>query len=177
MKSFLSQNKYRILTILVMVASLLVVGFLFVPKAKDVGESLVVIRSQLENSDSVQKDYQSLDSLTKEYLVFSQKIEKITHLQVSSSKILTFVHNLAEKTNVSLQDLSTEEVVLLKEMFEIPVSFKAKASFKNFHMFLTEIENGDFCIGINNVNMKRDNDGSIVAFVKLSVVSKGSTNE
>lgn len=177
MNEFLSQNKYRLLTLFVVVVSLFSITYFVVPKASLVSESLAVVRSQLKISESMQVEITSPDSLISEYRKISEKIEKHTNLQVTSSKILTFVHGIAEKTNVVLQDLSTGEVFLSGEKAEIPVSFKAKANFANFHKFLTEIENGDFCIGVNDVNMNREDNGNISAMVKLSVVSKGRSNE
>lgn len=177
MNEFLSRNKYRLLTIFVVVVSLFSIGYFVVPKVSLVGESLAVVRSQLKISESLQGNIASPDSLILEYRKISEQIEKHTHLQVASSKILTFVHGTAEKTNVALQDLSTGESNLSGEKLEIPVSFKARASFANFHRFLTEIENGDFCIGVSDVNMNREDNGNVSASVRLSVVSKGGRNE
>ncbi|MCQ2063140.1 MAG: hypothetical protein MJY99_07360 [Fibrobacter sp.] len=173
MNEFLSRNKYRLSTLFVVSLSLFVVVFFVVPRASVVAETLASVRAQLEISKTLQGDVTSPDSLIREYRKISEKIEKHTLVQVTSSKILTFVHGIAGKSSVALQDLSTGETSAKAGKIEIPVSFKAKAAFANFHKFLTEMENGDFCIGISDVNMNREDNGDISASVRLSVVSKG----
>ena len=173
MNEFLSRNKYRLSTLFVVSLSLFVVVFFVMPRASVVAETLASVRAQLEISKTLQGDVTSPDSLIREYRKISEKIEKHTLVQVTSSKILTFVHGIAGKSSVALQDLSTGETSAKAGKIEIPVSFKAKAAFANFHKFLTEMENGDFCIGISDVNMNREDNGDISASVRLSVVSKG----
>ena len=177
MNEFLSRNKYRLFVLLVLAITLFAICYFVVPKVTLVGDSLSLVRSQLRISETVQGNVESPDSLIAEYRKISEQIEKHTRIQVTSSKILTFVHGTAEKMNVTLQDLSTGEIARSGDKIEIPVSFKARAIFGDLHKFLTEIENGVCCIAVGDVNMNREENGSVSASIRLSVVSRGVAHE
>lgn len=177
MNDFFSRCKYKLLTIFIIFVTLFILFCFAVPKASFVAKSLATVRLQLKISESIQGNVASTDSLIQEYRKLSERIDKHTNNQVTSSKILTFVHGTAEKSKVLLQDLSTEEIQNFEEKTEIPVSFKAIAEFSDFHRFITELENGDFCVEIGSIDMGREENGNISASVKLSVVSRRNNNE
>ena len=171
---FLSRNKYSLLTAAAVIISVAILLLFLVPRATMVGDTLVSIRSEVKIAESVQGNIESPDSLIEEYNRVSQQIEKYLNNRVTSSKILTFIHGSAE---VLLRDLSTGESNHLSGNTEIPVSFRANASFAELHRFITELENGIYCIRLQDVNMEREENGHIAASIRLSVLSRGPVNE
>lgn len=174
---FLSRNKYSLLTAAAVIISVAILLLFLVPRATMVGDTLVSIRSEVKIAESVQGNIESPDSLIEEYNRVSQQIEKYLNNRVTSSKILTFIHGSAEKTKVLLRDLSTGESNHSSGNTEIPVSFRANASFAELHRFITELENGIYCIRLQDVNMEREENGHIAASIRLSVLSRGPVNE
>ncbi|WP_405329095.1 GspMb/PilO family protein [Fibrobacter sp.] len=118
----------------------------------------------------------SPDSLIAEYNKVSARIKKYTDVQVTSSKILSFVHEVAGKSGIVLNDLSTGEMRYSENETEIPVSFRTRASFVDVLKFLKELENGMFCIRTDDVNMAREEKGVVAASVRFSVLSLNAKN-
>ena len=71
-----------------------------------------------------------------EYNKVSARIQKYTNVRVTSSKILTFVHEVANKSGIVLNDLSTGEMRVSGNETEIPVSFRVNAPFADVLQFL-----------------------------------------
>ncbi|MBQ3779824.1 MAG: hypothetical protein II835_17480 [Fibrobacter sp.] len=118
----------------------------------------------------------SPDSLIAEYNKVSTRIKKYTNVQVTSSKILTFVHEVASKSGIVLNDLSTGEMHSSESEIEIPVSFKTNDSFLDVLRFLKELENGMFCIRIDDVSLNREEKGRVSASVRFSVLSRNANS-
>ena len=177
MRSFLSRNKYGIMSLVAVVVTLAALALFIVPKAAAVGTDLAEIRSEVRIAGAVQGNVVSPDSLIAEYNKVSAQIEKYVNAQVSSSKILTFIHGSAEREGVALRDLSTGDVSRSAGKIEIPVSFRANSTFAALHRFLTDLENGAYCTRLQSVNMNREENGRVEASVRLSVMSKGGAGE
>ena len=140
MKMFLSQKKYGIIAIATVLFTLYALFRFVVPSAKNVAESFSLARSEIKMSESMQNVDASPDSLIAEYNKVSARIKKYTDVQVTSSKILTFVHDIASKSGIVLNDLSTGEMHSSESEIEIPVSFKTNDSFIDVLKFLKELE-------------------------------------
>lgn len=177
MKPVFSRNKYALLAASVVVLTLVVLILLVVPKATRIGDTYASVRSEVKIAESVQGGVESPDSLIEEYNRIALQIEKYVNAPVTSSRILTFIHGSAEKAKVALHDLSTGEVNRSSGNAEIPVSFRANATFADLHRFLTELENGIYCIRLHDVNMEREESGRVAASVHLTVLSKGVSVE
>lgn len=177
MKSFVSRNKYNLLTLLVVFVIFIVIAFLLLPKAMDFSNRLATMRSEVKIAESMQGSVASPDSLIDEYRRISLQIDKYVNNRISSSKILTYIHDAAQKMNVSLHDLSTGDVKKASGKIEIPVSFRMNASFAEMHGFITELENGIYCIRLHDINMNREENDRLTVSVRLSVLSKEGDNE
>jgi hypothetical protein len=176
MKMFLSQKKYGIIAVIAVAMTLFILFSFVVPSAKLAMETFANARSEIRMSESVQSIESSPDSLIAEYNKVSARIKKYTNVQVTSSKILTFVHEVAGKSGIVLNDLSTGEMRNSENEMEIPVSFRTKASFIDVLKFLKELENGMFCIRTDDVNMAREEKGIVTASVRFSVLSLNAKN-
>ena len=172
MKMFLSQKKYTIIAAVAVIVSLYVLFSIVVPVAKRDAETFFVARSEIEMSESVQNVSSSPDSLIAEYKKVSSRIQKYTNVRVTSSKILRFVHEVANKSGIVLNDLSTGEMRVSGNETEIPVSFRVSALFTDVLKFLKELENGEFCIRADEVNMVREEKNLISTSVRFSVLSR-----
>lgn len=95
---------------------------------------------------------------------------------MTSSKILTFVHEVASKSGIVLNDLSTGETHSSESEIEIPVSFKTNDSFIDVLKFLKELENGIFCIRVDDVSLNREEKGRVSASVRFSVLSRNANS-
>jgi len=171
MKMFLSQNKYGIIAVASVVLTLFVLFSFVVPEARLAAQAFLDARSEIQMSESMQNIDSSPDSLIAEYKNVSTRIQKYTNVEVSSSKILTFVHGVASKSGIVLNDLSTGESHRSQNEIEIPVSFRTKAPFVDVLKFLKELENGAFCIRADDVSMAREEKGLVTASVRFSVLS------
>ena len=172
MKLFLSQKKYSIIAIVAVVATLYVVFLIVVPVAKLDAETFFMARSEIKMSESVHETVSSPDSLIAEYKKVSARIQKYTNVRVTSSRILTFVHEVAGKSGIVLNDLSTGEMRSSGNEIEIPVSFRAKAPFADVLKFLKDLENGEFCIRADDVNMNSEEKNLVSTSVRFSVLSR-----
>ena len=172
MKMFLSQKKYGIIAIATVLFTLYALFRFVVPSAKNVAESFSLARSEIKMSESMQNVDASPDSLIAEYNKVSTRIKKYTDVQVTSSKILSFVHEVAGKSGIVLNDLSTGEMHSSESEIEIPVSFKTNDSFIDVLKFLKELENGIFCIRVDDVSLNREEKGRVSASVRFSVLSR-----
>lgn len=177
MKSFLSKNKYNVLTLLAVLAIIALLAFCIVPKAVVFSERLTSVRSEVKIAESIGDMVASPDSLIDEYRKVSSQIDRYVNARATSSRILAYIHDTAQKKKVSLHDLSTGEIKRSSGKTEIPVSFRMNASFADMHEFVTELENGIFCIQLHDVNMNREESGRVDVSVQLSVLSKGVPNE
>ncbi|MBP5441529.1 MAG: hypothetical protein J6Y14_11595 [Fibrobacter sp.] len=171
MKMFLSQKKYGIIAVASVVLTLFVLFSFVVPEARLAAQAFLDARSEIQMSESMQSIDSSPDSLIAEYKNVSTRIQKYTNVEVSSSKILTFVHGVASKSGIVLNDLSTGESHRSQNEIEIPVSFRTKALFVDVLKFLKELENGAFCIRADDVSMAREEKGLVTASVRFSVLS------
>ncbi len=171
MKMFLSQKKYGIIAVASVVLTLFVLFSFVVPEARLAAQAFLDARSEIQMSESMQNIDSSPDSLIAEYKNVSTRIRKYTNVEVSSSKILTFVHGVASKSGIVLNDLSTGESHRSQNEIEIPVSFRTKAPFVDVLKFLKELENGAFCIRADDVSMAREEKGLVTASVRFSVLS------
>ena len=171
MKMFLSQRKYEIIASIAVITTLYVLFYFVVPAAKSAAETFFMARSEIKMSESVQNADASPDSLIAEYNRVSLRIQKYTNVHVNSSKILSFVHEVAGKTGIVLSDLSTGEMRSTESEIEIPVFFKTSAPFVDVLKFLKELENGMYCVRADDVNLIREEKG-ISALVKFSVLSQ-----
>ena len=176
MKMFLSQKKYGIIAIATVLFTLYALFRFVVPSAKNVAESFSLARSEIKMSESMQNVDASPDSLIAEYNKVSARIKKYTDVQVTSSKILTFVHDIASKSGIVLNDLSTGEMHSSESEIEIPVSFKTNDSFIDVLKFLKELENGIFCIRVDDVSLNREEKGRVSASVRFSVLSRNANS-
>ncbi|MBQ7078987.1 MAG: hypothetical protein IJM92_04835 [Fibrobacter sp.] len=176
MKMFLSRKKYSIIAIVAVLLTLYALFWFVVPTAKKVAESFSMARSEIKMSESIQNVDASPDSLIAEYNKVSTRIKKYTNVQVTSSKILTFVHDIASKSGIVLNDLSTGETHSSETEFEIPVSFKTNDSFLDVLRFLKELENGMFCIRVDDVSLNREEKGRVSASVRFSVLSRNANS-
>ena len=172
MKMFLSQKKYMIIALIAVVASLYITHSIVVPAIKHELDAFFLARSEIEMSENVQNVNSSPDSLITEYKKVSSQIQKFMNVRVTSSKILTFVHEVANKSKFVLNDLSTGEMRFSGDESEIPVSFRANASFFEVLNFLRDLENGGFCIRIDDVSMNSDEKGLVSTSVRFSVLSR-----
>ena len=172
MKMFLSQKKYTIIALVAVVTTLYVVLSVVVPTVKVDAETFFMVRSEIEMSEMTQESVKSPDSLIAEYEKVSQSIRKYTNARVSPSKILTFVHDIAGKTGFVLTDLSTGEMRYSNNEIEIPVAFRAKASFTDVLVFLRDLENGGFCIRVDDVGMNSEEKDLVATSVHFSVLSR-----
>ena len=172
MKMFLSQKKYTIIALVAVVATLYVVLSVVVPTVKVDADTFFMVRSEIEMSEMAQESVSSPDSLIAEYEKVSQRIKKYTNVRVSPSKILTFVHEVASKTGFVLTDLSTGEMRYSGNEMEIPVSFRAKAPFTDVLVFLRDLENGGFCIRVDDVGMNGEEKNIVATSVRFSVLSR-----
>lgn len=171
MKMFLSQRKYEIIASIAVITTLYVLFYFVVPAAKSAAETFFMARSEIKMSESVQNADASPDSLIAEYNRVSSQIQKYTNVHVNSSKILSFVHEVAGKTGIVLSDLSTGEMRSTESEKEIPVFFKTSAPFVDVLKFLKELENGMYCVRADNVSLSREEKG-ISASVRFSVLSQ-----
>ena len=176
MKIFLSRKKYSIISFAAVLFSMYAVFWFVVPSAKNVADSFSVAHSEIKMSESMQNVDASPDSLIAEYNKVSTRIKKYTNVQVTSSKILTFVHEVASKSGIVLNDLSTGEMHSSESEIEIPVSFKTNDSFLDVLRFLKELENGMFCIRIDDVSLNREEKGRVSASVRFSVLSRNANS-
>lgn len=176
MKIFLSRKKYSIISFAAVLFSMYAVFWFVVPSAKNVADSFSVAHSEIKMSESMQNVDISPDSLIAEYNKVSSRIKKYTNVQVTSSKILKFVHEVASKSGIVLNDLSTGELHSSESEIEIPVSFKTNDSFIDVLNFLKELENGMFCIRIDDVNLNREEKGRVSALVRFSVLSRNASS-
>ena len=176
MKMFLSRKKYSIIAFAAVLFTLYALFWFVVPSAKNVAESFSSARSEIKMSESMQNVDASPDSLIAEYNKVSTRIKKYTNVQVTSSKILTFVHEVASKSGIVLNDLSTGEMHTSESEIEIPVSFKTNDSFIDVLKFLKELENGMFCIRIDDVSLNREEKGRVSASVRFSVLSRNANS-
>ena len=176
MKIFLSRKKYSIISFAAVLFSMYAVFWFVVPSAKNVADSFSVAHSEIKMSESMQNVDISPDSLIAEYNKVSSRIKKYTNVQVTSSKILKFVHEVASKSGIVLNDLSTGELHSSESEIEIPVSFKTNDSFIDVLKFLKELENGMFCIRIDDVNLNREEKGRVSALVRFSVLSRNASS-
>lgn len=176
MKMFLSQKKYGIIAIATVLFTLYALFRFVVPSAKNVAESFSLARSEIKMSESMQNVDASPDSLIAEYNKVSTRIKKYTDVQVTSSKILSFVHEVAGKSGIVLNDLSTGEMRYSESEIEIPVSFKTNDSFIDVLKFLKELENGIFCIRVDDVSLNREEKGRVSASVRFSVLSRNANS-
>ena len=172
MKMFLSQKKYTIVAAVAVVATLYVLFSIVVPVAKRDAETFLMARSEIEMSETVLNVSTSPDSLIAEYKKLSTRIQKFTNVRVTSSKILTFVHEVAGKSGIVLNDLSTGEMRVSDNETEIPVSFRVKAPFADVLKLLKELENGGFCIRADDVNLNGEEKNLVAATVRFSVLSR-----
>lgn len=172
MKMFLSQKKYTIIALVAVIVTLYVVLSVVVPTVKVDAETFFMVRSEIEMSEKAQESVTSPDSLIAEYEKVSQRIKKYTNVRVSSSKILSFVHEVANKTGFVLTDLSTGEMRYSGNEMEIPVSFRAKAPFTDVLVFLRDLENGGFCIRVDDVGMNGEEKNLVATSVRFSVLSR-----
>lgn len=172
MKMFLSQKKYTIIAFAAIISSLYVVFSIVIPTAKSDAETFFMARSEIKMSEMEQESVASPDSLIAEYQKVSQRIRKYTNARVNSSKILSFVHDVATKTGFVLTDLSTGEMRISGNESEIPVYFRAKSSFVDVIIFLKELENGGFCIRADDVSMDSEEKGLVSTSVRFSVLSR-----
>ena len=171
MKMFLSQRKYEIIASVAVITTLYVLFYFVVPAAKSAVETFFMARSEIKMSESVQNADSSPDSLIAEYNMVSSRIQKYTNVHVNSSKILSFVHEVAGNTGVVLTDLSTGEMRSTESEIEIPVFFKTSAPFVDVLNFLKELENGMYCVRADVANLSREEKG-ISASVKFSVLTQ-----
>lgn len=171
MKMFLSQRKYEIIASIAVITTLYVLFYFVVPAAKSAVETFFMARSEIKMSESVQNADSSPDSLIAEYNMVSSRIQKYTNVHVNSSKILSFVHEVAGKTGVVLTDLSTGEMRSTETEIDIPVFFKTSAPFVDVLNFLKELENGMYCVRADVANLSREEKG-ISASVKFSVLTQ-----
>jgi hypothetical protein len=171
MKMFLSQKKYGIIAVASVVLTLFVLFSFVVPEARLAAQAFLDARSEIQMSESMQNIDSSPDSLIAEYKNVSTRIRKYTNVEVSSSKLLTFVHGVASQSGIVLNDLSTGESPRSQNEIEIPVSFRTKAPFVDVLKFLKELENGAFCIRADDVSMAREEKGLVTASVRFSVLS------
>lgn len=171
MKMFLSQKKYGIIAVASVVLTLFVLFSFVVPETRLAAQAFLDARSEIQMSESMQNIDSSPDSLIAEYKNVSTRIQKYTNVEVSSSKILTFVHGVAGKSGIVLNDLSTGESHRSQNEIEIPVSFRTKAHFVDVLKFLKDLENGAFCIRADDVSMAREEKGLVTASVRFSVLS------
>lgn len=176
MKMFLSQKKYGIIAIATVLFTLYALFRFVVPSAKNVAESFSLARSEIKMSESMQNVDASPDSLIAEYNKVSTRIKKYTDVQVTSSKILSFVHEVASRSGIVLNDLSTGEMRSSESEIEIPVSFKTNDSFIDVLKFLKELENGIFCIRVDDVSLNREEKGRVSASVRFSVLSRNANS-
>ena len=176
MKMFLSRKKYSIIAFAAILFTLYALFWFVVPSAKNVADSFSVAHSEIKMSESMQNVDISPDSLIAEYNKVSSRIKKYTNVQVTSSKILKFVHEVASKSGIVLNDLSTGELHSSESEIEIPVSFKTNDSFIDVLKFLKELENGMFCIRIDDVNLNREEKGRVFALVRFSVLSRNANS-
>ena len=174
MKMFLSQKKYGIIATVAVLLTLCVLFYYVVPAAKKAAVLFFETRSEIKMSETMQNVDASPDSLIAEYNRVSSQIQKYTNVHVSSSKILTFVHEVAAKSKIVLSDLSTGEMHRTEGEIEIPVSFKTSAPFVDVLRFLKELENGMFCIRADGVNLNREEKGNVSASVQFSVLSRNA---
>lgn len=172
MNELFSRYKYPLLSAFVVVVTLFLIVYFMVPKAVRAGEILSTVRAELDVSKSSNGAVRSPDSLIADYKRMSAQIDEHINVPVSSSKILKFILGAADSNKVSLQDLSTGEVVKSELYLEYPVSFKARADFSQLHKFLLTLENGIYCVKVSDIDMKQD-----LSSVKLSVLSKVGINE
>lgn len=171
MKMFLSQRKYEIIASIAVITTLYVLFYFVVPAAKSAVETFFMARSEIKMSESVQNADSSPDSLIAEYNMVSSRIQKYTNVHVNSSKILSFVHEVAGKTGVVLTDLSTGEMRSTETEIDIPVFFKTSAPFVDVLNFLKELENGMYCVRADVANLSREEKG-VSASVKFSVLTQ-----
>jgi ABC-type uncharacterized transport system, periplasmic component len=176
MKMFLSQKKYSIIAAVAVIATLYVLFSVVVPVAKRDAETFFVARSEIEMSESVHNVTSSPDSLIAEYKKLSTRIQKFTNVRVTSSKILTFVHEVANKSGIVLNDLSTGEMRVSGNETEIPVSFRVNAPFADVLKFLKELENGGFCIRADDVSMNGGEKNLVSTSVRFSVLSRNAND-
>ena len=176
MKMFLSQKKYGLIAIATVLFTLYALFRFVVPSAKNVAESFSLARSEIKMLESMQNVDASPDSLIAEYNKVSTRIKKYTDVQVTSSKILSFVHEVAGKSGIVLNDLSTGEMRSSESEIEIPVSFKTNDSFIDVLKFLKELENGIFCIRVDDVSLNREEKGRVSVSVRFSVLSRNANS-
>lgn len=172
MNGFFARYKYSLLTVVSVAVLVAIIGVFLFPKMKDASGILVAIRSEIDNTAMLENGGASPDSLIASYKKISSELDSYVNVSVSSSKILTFVLEASKANGVVLQDLSTGEVSRRGENLVYPVKFKANSDFPHFHRFLTTLENGIYCVKVENLDMQ---PGS--ASVNLSVLSKVGRDE
>lgn len=167
MNRLLYRYKYSLLSCCLIALTVFLIGFFIFPKMLVASDILVSIRSEVKDAGGLVENSKSPDSLIAEYGRISSELDSYVNVPVSSSKILTFILEAAKDYGVTLQDLSTGEIVSRGENLEYPVKFKSSAGFNSFLRFMTSLENGIYCVKVVDVDMD-----SKSASVRLSVLSK-----
>ena len=172
MNEILSRYKYTLSTALAVATTAASVALFLFPKTKSACEILATVRSELDSSATLAGETVSPDSLVENYRKVSSEQDSYMNVSVSSSKILTFIVETSRANGVTVQDLSTGEVKGRGGRFEYPVKFKARATFPQFRRFLTALENGAYCVKIENVDMLPGESS-----VRLSVLGREAKDE
>ena len=178
MNHFFSKHRYVLLSALtIIVVAYLLVEFI-VPEGVKSVEQFTAIRAEAQKTNLLQDDLKSPDELIAEYKKISSQIDSRINVGVTSSGILKNILETASSDSVQLLDLSTGERILQGKRAEYPVSFKATGRYRNFHDFVTDLENGIYCLKISSVDMEPSKGDVVTASVRMSILGKsGGSNE
>lgn len=178
MSLFFQKNRFLIYSVLTVAIVVAVIAKYLVPIGTAAVGEYTAIRAEANKTTLMQDDAKSPDELIAEYKKISAQIDSRINVEVSASGILKSILETAASDSVQLLDLSTAERELHGYRAEYPVSFKASGNYHNFHDFVTDLENGIYCLKISSIDVQPDKDNLIIASIRMSILGKaGGSNE
>lgn len=172
MSLFFQKNRFVIYSILTIVMVFAVIAKFLVPEGITAVSEFTAIRAEAHKTMLIQDDAKSPDELIAEYKKISAQIDSRINVEVSASGILKSILETAASDSVQLLDLSTAERVLHGNRAEYPVSFKASGQFQHFHDFVTDLENGIYCLKISSIEVLPDKGNQVIASIRVSILGK-----
>lgn len=178
MSLFFQKNRFLIYSVLTVAIVVAVFAKYLVPVGMAAVGEYTAIRAEAHKTMLIQDDAKSPDELIAEYKKISSQIDSRINVEVSASGILKSILETAASDSVQLLDLSTAERVLHGNRAEYPVSFKASGQFQHFHDFVTDLENGIYCLKISSIEVLPDKGNQVIASIRVSILGKaGGSNE
>ena len=178
MSLFFQKNRFVIYSILTIVMVFAVIAKFLVPEGITAVSEFTAIRAEAQKTTLLQDDAKSPDELIANYRKISSQIESRINVEVSASGILRNILETAAADSIQLLDLTTAERHLQGNRAEYPVNFKASGRYHDFHDFVTDLENGIYCLKISSIDVQPGKGNLVTASVRMSILGKaGGSNE